>query len=38
MVELMADLARADAKGIGGFRTHLRSIPVLGSSLLRWLF
>ncbi len=38
MVELMAELARADAQGVGGFRTHVRKFPVLGSSLFRWMF
>ena len=33
MVELMAAMARADARGIGGFRTFMRGVPILGGIL-----
>jgi hypothetical protein len=38
MVTLMRDMAVSDAKGIGGFRTVLRSLPILGGTLFRWIF
>ena len=33
MVELMAELAERDARGIGGFRSFVRGLPVLGGVL-----
>lgn len=38
MVDLMAELARADAKGVGGFRSFLRGMPILGGTLFRWVY
>jgi hypothetical protein len=37
MVNLMADMARADVEGVFGFRKFVRKLPVLGG-VLKWVF
>ena len=37
MVEMMADMARADTKGLFGFRGFFRSLPVVGG-FLSWVW